>query len=63
MSGAGEWFACENPERPTDPYVRWHYRECTGCRVKAEALSHMHPSNTHVAWLVGLMAGNAEAAS
>lgn len=19
------WFACEHPERPTDPWVLWHY--------------------------------------
>lgn len=23
MSAA--WFACEEPERPTDPWVLWHY--------------------------------------
>lgn len=49
------WWACEEPERPTDPYVRWHYRDCLGCRVKGQALAMQHPDDPHVAWLNGIL--------
>ena len=51
MNVSGEWYACEEAERPTDPYVRWHYEDCLGCFVKAHALSFMFPDDSHVAWL------------
>lgn len=50
------WVRCEFPERPTDPYVLWHYEDCLGCRVAAEALARQFPDDTHVAWLNQMMA-------
>lgn len=32
---SGLWFACSEPERPPDPFVMWHYRDCKGCGWKA----------------------------
>ena len=49
------WFACTEPERPTDPFVTWHYEECVGCRVKAAALASMYPDDSHVRWLTRMM--------
>lgn len=51
------WYACAEPERPTDPDVLWHYEDCTGCRVKAAALAMQHPDNSHVTWLNDLIRG------
>jgi hypothetical protein len=48
---SGLWFACDEPERPTDPWVQWHYGLCTGCRVKSEALALQHPDDEHVNWV------------
>lgn len=48
------WFACHYPERPTDALVRWHYRHCTPCWIKARALACQHPDDPHVAWLAGV---------
>jgi hypothetical protein len=51
---AESWFACEEPERPTDPYVLWHYAvgdDCAGCRLKAKLLLIQRPDDTHVQWL------------
>jgi hypothetical protein len=45
------WFACTEPERPTDPFVTWHYEECTGCQIKAGFLARLHPDDPHVRWL------------
>ena len=57
------WYACEQPERPTDPAVRWHYRNCRPCRVKAQAVALQHPDDPHVAWLNGVLgAGDTEEA-
>ena len=53
------WFACDEPERPTDGSVRWHYAfegPCVGCQVKASALAQMYPDDPHVVWLVGMVA-------
>lgn len=60
MSAA--WFACEEPERPTDPYVVWHYgfnlgSWCLACHVKADALARQHPDDGSVAWLVEAVGG------
>jgi hypothetical protein len=40
------WYACDEPERPTDPYVLWHYDDCEACLIKARAVSIMHPGYT-----------------
>lgn len=45
------WFACAEPERPTDAFVMWHYRGCRACSIKVDVLSAMYPADTHVAWL------------
>jgi hypothetical protein len=45
------WFACDEPERPTDAHVLWHYRDCMGCLLKAQMLAHLYPDDPHVAWL------------
>lgn len=29
------WYACEQAERPPDPFVVWHYRGCKPCSWKA----------------------------
>lgn len=34
----GPWYACSEPERPTDPYVVWHYDDCPACRIKAQVV-------------------------
>ena len=52
------WYACEQPERPPDPYVLWHYDDprtgpCAGCAFKAHVQSMRFPESTHVEWLVG----------
>lgn len=54
---AGFWFACEYPERPTDPYVRWHYSECLMCAIRADVLARVYPDDSHVAWLVATING------
>lgn len=54
MASTDIWFACHYPERPTDPLVRWHYRHCTPCWIKAQALAYQHPDDPHIAWLVGV---------
>ena len=51
----GPWFACEEPERPTDASVRWHYEGCKACRIKADALEWHYPDDPHVQWLRGVM--------
>ncbi len=33
--GADLWFACEQAERPPDPFVMWHYDGCKACSWKA----------------------------
>lgn len=51
---SGLWYACEEPERPTDGLVVWHCGagdDCTGCRVKAEAKLREFPDDSHVQWL------------
>jgi hypothetical protein len=45
------WFACEQPERPTNAAVMWHYEDCLGCDIKADMLSRLYPDDPHVAWL------------
>jgi hypothetical protein len=51
-----EWYACEFPEKPTDPYVRWHYGTgCTGCRIKLDAVCKLNP-DLELDWLVNLVA-------
>jgi hypothetical protein len=51
------WLACSEPERPTDPWVIWHYEGCRACRIKAALLARLHPDDPHVAWLNDRMAG------
>jgi len=53
---SSHWFACEEPERPTDVWVRWHYVDCAACRIKADALQRLHPDDSNVAWLVDILA-------
>jgi uncharacterized protein YfaT (DUF1175 family) len=45
------WYRCEQPERQTDPVVRWHYDDCAGCRFGVELLLRHYPGDTHVQWL------------
>lgn len=48
------WFACSEPERPTDAYVIWHYGDdgpCRGCQIKLAMVAHHHPDADGVAWL------------
>ncbi len=53
------WYACSEPERPTDAFVLWHYAgggvDCTGCRVKADLLLRQYPEDTHVQWVVSMI--------
>lgn len=49
------WFACEEPERPPDPYVVWHYHSCRGCLVKIEAQERRFPDDSHVRLLADLL--------
>lgn len=50
------WFACEQPERPPDAYVMWHYgEEC--CHLKAEVQGRRFPDDPNVARLVSLWGG------
>ena len=55
------WYACEHPEKPTDPMVLWHYdrgaKPCRGCQIAADALLRRNPDNSHVQWLVGRLGG------
>lgn len=32
------WWRCDEPERPTDPMVRWHYDGCRNCRFAVQML-------------------------
>lgn len=52
---SAQWYACEQPERPTDAFVVWHYGICRGCEFKADVLAHLHPDDPHVAWLVRMV--------
>lgn len=53
------WHACEQPERPPDGAVFWHYRVggriCKGCAFKAAVQQHRYPDDPHVRWLVGMV--------
>lgn len=49
------WYACEEPERPTDAHVRWHYDGCRPCAVKADALRSQYPEDEHVVVLAERM--------
>lgn len=46
------WYPCENPERPNDAAMRWHYRDCRSCHVAAIATQRRHPDDHSVAWVV-----------
>lgn len=60
---SSEWYACEEPERPTDGHVRWHYDlpagagPCNGCRIKAEMLLREYPDDTSVQWVHMMLTG------
>lgn len=54
---AAHWFACEEPERPTDAWVMWHYHECVACQMKAEMMAVLYPDDTHIGWLNRVMQG------
>lgn len=45
------WYACAEPERPTDAAVLWHYEGCLACALKADALEWQYPDDPHVQWL------------
>lgn len=49
------WWACEQLERPPDPYVMWHYVDCPTCRFKADIQAQRFPDDGHVKWLIGMM--------
>lgn len=51
----GSWYACTEPERPTDAFVMWHYHDCMACRIKASALAWQYPDDPHVQWLDKIM--------
>lgn len=59
MTLVGFWWACHEPERPPDAYVRWHYRDCSACRIKIAAVAAQHPDDPHVAYLNNRMQTNA----
>lgn len=42
------WYACENPERPNDPHIMWHYEPCHGCHVAALAALRRWPDDLTV---------------
>ena len=53
----GLWFACSEPERPTDALVIWHYlpddgAPCRGCQIKAEMIARTHPDALGIEWLI-----------
>lgn len=52
---SGSWWACAEPEKPTDMNVVWHYHDCLACRLKASVQQVLHPNDPHVAWLVRMM--------
>jgi hypothetical protein len=49
--GAGEWRACENPERPPDAGVVY-YTRCPRCAIALEAVANTHPD--HRVWRAGV---------
>lgn len=49
------WVACEEPERPPDAFVRWHYNACRGCLIKAQAQQQRFPDDIHVRHLVEML--------
>ena len=59
MNAAAPWYACEQPERPTDPLVVWHYTDCQACRLKVELLDRLYPDDPHIKWLILCVAGEA----
>jgi hypothetical protein len=52
------WYACEQPEREPDAFVRWHYEHCATCQFKAEVQQRLHPDDPHVTWLVQTIHGS-----
>lgn len=50
------WYACTEPERPPDAAICWHYHNCHGCKVKADAPPRQYPDDPHVAWVNAVMA-------
>lgn len=58
MTLIGFWWACHQPERPPDPYVMWHYRDCPACKVKIAAVAMQHGDDPHVLHLNDLMQAN-----
>lgn len=53
------WYACEFPERPTDPLVMWHYETpCRACQIAVLALLSRHPEDSHVLWIAGKLLGS-----
>lgn len=58
--GTRLWFACSAPEKPTDPYVIWHYNGCNACRLKAQAVARMHPDIPRLQIMAGLLAEDGE---
>lgn len=57
---AREWYACSEPERPTDAYVLWHYSGCVACRFKADALVRQYEDDPHVRWVRDTVFGEPE---
>jgi hypothetical protein len=53
-NGGPGWFACHQPTRPVDSWVRWHYGWCRPCAERASALSEAFPNDRHVQWLARL---------
>ena len=40
------WRACDEPERPTDPYVTWCVGECQACAIKlGVVLNQLDPTS------------------
>lgn len=54
LTGGPGWFACHQPQRPVDPWVRWHYGWCRPCAERAAALREAFPGDRHVQWLAHL---------
>jgi hypothetical protein len=60
------WAACDEPERPPDAWVVWHYaaamptgEPCRGCAFKAQIQLRRFPDDPKVGWLVGMIGGAA----
>ena len=53
--GSRLWYACEQAERPPDPFVLWHYDDCKPCSWKAAFTIQQGGPGVHIlARLMGI---------